>query len=113
VSAKGWSPDDRIRAQGVAKFEAIGCCFRNFSEHSMKGISLTRFIIQEQRRTPGASGNFTLLLNDIAGACKAISQEANRGALTGVLGAADSENVQGEVQKKLDLITNDILVNAL
>jgi fructose-1,6-bisphosphatase I len=79
----------------------------------MKGISLTRFIIQEQRRTPGASGNFTLLLNDIASACKAISQEVNRGALTGVLGAADSENVQGEVQKKLDLITNDILVNAL
>jgi fructose-1,6-bisphosphatase I len=79
----------------------------------MKGISLTRFIIQEQRRTPGASGNFTLLLNDIASACKAISQEVNRGALTGVLGAAESENVQGEVQKKLDLITNDILVNAL
>ena len=64
-------------------------------------------------RVAGRSGTFTLLLNDIVTACKKISHLVNRGDLIGVLGSAESENVQGEVQKKLDIITNDIMVNAL
>ena len=76
-------------------------------------VTLTQFIIEQQRRLPDASGAFTLLLNNIATACKQISHRVNRGALIGVLGSADSENVQGEVQKKLDIITHDIMVNAL
>ncbi|MEN8260140.1 MAG: class 1 fructose-bisphosphatase [Pseudomonadota bacterium] len=79
----------------------------------MKGLSLTQFIINEQRKTPAASGNFTLLLNDIASACKCISHAVSRGALTGTLGVAGSQNVQGETQKKLDIITNEIFINAL
>lgn len=78
-----------------------------------KNVTLTRFIIEQQREFPGVSGNFTLLLNDIVNACKQISYMVNRGDLIGVLGSADSENVQGEVQKKLDIITNDIMVDAL
>ena len=79
----------------------------------MKGVSLTQFLIHEQRKTPGASGGFTLLLNDVASACKAISHEVNRGGLAGNLGIAGSENIQGEVQKKLDVITNNIFIKAL
>jgi len=79
----------------------------------MKGRSLTQFILNAQREEPSATGELTLLLNDIASACKSISHEVNRGALTGVLGIAETENVQGEVQKKLDIITNDIFIDAL
>jgi fructose-1,6-bisphosphatase I len=76
-------------------------------------LTLTQFIIEQQRGLPDASGTFTLLLNNIVMACKEISHLVNRGNLVGVLGSAESENVQGEVQKKLDIITNDIMVNAL
>ena len=76
-------------------------------------VTLTRFIIEQQCELPEASGTFTLLLNNIVTACKQISHKVNRGQLIGVLGSAGSENVQGEVQKKLDIITNDIMVNAL
>lgn len=76
-------------------------------------VTLTQFIIEQQRGLPDASGTFTLLLNNIVTACKQISHRVNCGALIGVLGSADSENVQGEIQKKLDIITNDIMVRAL
>nr|WP_306304398.1 class 1 fructose-bisphosphatase [Methylogaea oryzae] len=75
--------------------------------------SLTQFLIEEQRRFPQASGDFTLLLNDVAVACKAISRAVRRGGLSGVLGSQGTENVQGEVQVQLDVITNEIFVNAL
>jgi fructose-1,6-bisphosphatase I len=76
-------------------------------------VSLTQFIIEQQRGLPDASGAFSSLLNNIVTACKEISHLVNRGNLVGVLGSAESENVQGEVQKKLDIITNNIMVNAL
>jgi fructose-1,6-bisphosphatase I len=76
-------------------------------------ITLTRFIIEQQGERTEASGTFTLLLNTIVTACKQIATKVNRGQLIGVLGSAESENVQGEVQKKLDLITHDIMVNAV
>jgi len=76
-------------------------------------LTLTQFIIEQQRGLPDASGTFTLLLNNIVMACKEISHLVNRGNLVGVLGSAESENIQGEVQKKLDIITNDIMVGAL
>ncbi|MGZ8226073.1 MAG: class 1 fructose-bisphosphatase [Methylococcaceae bacterium] len=76
-------------------------------------VTLTQFIIEQQRGLPDASGTFTMLLNNIVTACKQISHKVNRGNLIGVLGSAGTENVQGEVQKKLDVITNDIMINAL
>ncbi|PPD50596.1 MAG: class 1 fructose-bisphosphatase [Methylobacter sp.] len=76
-------------------------------------VTLTRFIIEQQREWPDASGTFTLLLNNIVTACKQIAHKVNRGQLIGVLGSAGSENVQGEVQKKLDIITHEIMVNQL
>lgn len=76
------------------------------------GTTLTQFIIEEQRRIAGATGDFTSLLNDIVTACKVISNAVNKGQLIGVLGSADSENIQGEVQKKLDIISNDIFIRS-
>ncbi len=75
------------------------------------GQTITQFIIEEQRRT-GGSGDFTSVLNDTFTACKSISAAVNKGALVGVLGSAGSENVQGETQKKLDVISNDMMIKA-
>lgn len=77
------------------------------------GTTLTQFIIEEQRRIPDATGDFTSMLNDTLTACKKIACAVNRGGLIGILGSADTENVQGETQKKLDIISNDVMVNAL
>jgi len=75
--------------------------------------SLTQFIIEQQRSMPTASGDFTMLLTDIATACKRIALAVSRGAMTGHLGSAGSENVQGETQKQLDIITNGIMIDSL
>jgi fructose-1,6-bisphosphatase I len=76
------------------------------------GTTITQFIIEEQRKIQGATGEFTSLLNDIVTACKVISNLVNKGELIGVLGSADSENIQGETQKKLDLITNEVFIKS-
>jgi fructose-1,6-bisphosphatase I len=60
------------------------------------GTTLTNYTINKQKGFQGASGTFTGLLNDIAVACKRIADLVNKGDLIGVLGATDSENVQGE-----------------
>ncbi|KXF80721.1 class 1 fructose-bisphosphatase [Enterovibrio coralii] len=78
-----------------------------------KGTTFTRFIIEEQRRIPESTGEFTLLLSSIVTACKEISDDVNRGQLINVLGSADTENVQGETQKKLDIISNEIMIRAM
>ncbi len=72
--------------------------------------NLIQFIIEEERHIQGATGDFTDLLDDIMIACKKIAHAVNKGALIGVLGSAGSENIQGETQKKLDVITNDIFI---
>lgn len=74
--------------------------------------SLVQFIIEEQRNNPGTNADFTGLLNDVLSACKQIAHAVNKGQLIGVLGSAGSENVQGETQKKLDVITNDIFMQS-
>ena len=74
--------------------------------------TLTQFIIEEQSHVTGATGDFTGLLNDIGTAIKVISNAVSKGALIGVLGSAGEENVQGEVQKKLDIISNDVMIKS-
>ena len=70
--------------------------------------TLTRFLIEEQRRFNDATGNFTALLNDIRLACKRIATLIGKGRLAGALGSADSVNVQGETQMQLDVMANDV-----
>ena len=75
-------------------------------------ISLTRYLVEKQRLDDHIPGQLRLLLEVVARACKSISHSVNKGALGGVLGSAGSENVQGEVQKKLDIIANEVLIEA-
>lgn len=77
-----------------------------------KKISLTRYLVEQQRVDGHIPSQLRLLLEVVARACKSISQAVNKGALGGVLGTAGSENVQGEVQKKLDIIANEVLIEA-
>ena len=75
-------------------------------------ISLTRYLVEKQRVDGHITSQLRLLLEVVARACKNISQAVNKGALGGVLGTAESENVQGEIQKKLDIIANEVLIEA-
>jgi len=80
---------------------------------SGKIITLTRHIIEEQRKFPEATGKFTDLMNDIAFAAKLISYHTNKAGLMGILGETESINVQGEIVKKLDVFANETMVRAL
>jgi len=72
--------------------------------------TLTRFLIEEQRRFNNATGGFTALLNDIRLACKRIANLIGKGKLAGALGGAGSLNVQGETQMKLDVMANEVFI---
>jgi fructose-1,6-bisphosphatase I / sedoheptulose-1,7-bisphosphatase len=77
--------------------------------------TLTQYLIEQRRRFPGASGELNALLLDVALACKAIARSVAFGALgdpsTAHWGAAAGQtNVQGEVQKAMDVISNEIFI---
>lgn len=78
-------------------------------------ITLAQFLIDERRRHPEASGDFNILILNVALACKSIARAVALGALGGVLGNAGgadgSVNVQGETQKKLDVMSNDAFLH--
>jgi fructose-1,6-bisphosphatase I len=78
----------------------------------MKRISLTQYLVEEQRLHNTIPAELRLLIEVVARACKTISHAVGKGALGEVLGSAESENVQGEVQKKLDILSNEILLEA-
>ncbi|MDP3843914.1 MAG: class 1 fructose-bisphosphatase [Oxalobacteraceae bacterium] len=78
----------------------------------MKRISLTQYLVEEQRQHNTIPAELRLLIEVVARACKTISHAVGKGALGEVMGSADTENVQGEVQKKLDIISNEILLEA-
>ncbi|MBC7468485.1 MAG: class 1 fructose-bisphosphatase [Ramlibacter sp.] len=75
-------------------------------------ISLTRYLVEQQRVHGHIPSQLRLLIEVVARACKSVSQAVNKGALGGVLGSAETENVQGEMQKKLDIIANEVLIEA-
>ena len=76
-----------------------------------KPISLTHYLIDEQR-AGRVNADLRLLIEVVARACKTISVAVGKGALGGVLGDAGTGNIQGEAQKKLDVIANDVLLEA-
>ena len=78
----------------------------------MRRVSLTRYLIEEQRGKNAIPADLRLLIEVVARACKAISNTVAKGALADVLGGAGTDNVQGEAQKKLDVISNEILLEA-
>lgn len=76
----------------------------------MSYLTLSQYLQQQ-------NGNLTpelaQIIETIGNTCKDIDQLLQKGALAGVLGSAQHENVQGEEQKKLDIISNDYLIDAL
>ncbi|MET0363561.1 MAG: class 1 fructose-bisphosphatase, partial [Sphingobium sp.] len=78
----------------------------------MKRTTLTRFLIEQQRNEKALPAELRLLIETVARACKTVSHSVGKGALGEVLGSLDSENVQGEVQKKLDVIANEVILEA-
>ena len=75
-------------------------------------VSLSRFLIEEQRQHRHINADLRLLIEVVGRACKAIAIAVGRGALGNVLGNAGAVNVQGEAQKKLDVLSNEILLEA-
>ncbi|MDO4223916.1 MAG: class 1 fructose-bisphosphatase [Acinetobacter sp.] len=76
----------------------------------MAQLTLSDFLQQQQHNIPTALAN---VLETLAQVCQRIDLTLQKGALAGVLGSAENENVQGETQKKLDVISNDYLMQAL
>ena len=74
--------------------------------------TLARYLTEEQRNKGVITGDLKLLIDIVSRACQAISIAIGKGGLGGVLGEAGSDNVQGEAQKKLDVLSNDILLDA-
>ena len=75
------------------------------------GTTFTRFIIEEQRKHPKATGEFTGLLSELRLAGKIIEREVKRAGLGGILGATERRNVHGEVVQKLDEFANQTIIN--
>lgn len=76
-------------------------------------ITVQQHIMREQKRFPGASGEFSFLLSGITLATKMISAQVRRAGLNDVLGEYGEVNVQGEIQQKLDVLSNEALVHCL
>lgn len=69
--------------------------------------------LQHQLHNEGVESELITVIETLVAACKTIARSVNRGALDDIHGVVDTENVQGEVQKKLDVIANDLLKQAL
>ena len=78
-----------------------------------QGLTISRFLVEEERRMPRATGVFTGLLNDIALAAKIISREVNHAGLAEMLGDTGEENSHGERVQKLDIFADDVMRQVL
>ena len=78
----------------------------------MKRKTLTQFLVEQQRQEQALLAQLRLLIEVVARACKVISYTVSKNAVNDLLGTLHTENVQGEVHKKLDVISIDILLEA-
>jgi fructose-1,6-bisphosphatase I len=76
-------------------------------------VTIERFIIEQERQFPEATGELSGILYDIALAAKMIANKVRSAGLADILGADGTENVQGEIQQKLDVLSNEIIVKAM
>jgi fructose-1,6-bisphosphatase I len=76
-------------------------------------ITLGEFIIEKQNDFPAASGELSHLLGAIRLAAKVVNREINKAGIADIIGATGVENIQGEVQQKMDLYANDKFKMAL
>ena len=76
-------------------------------------VTIERFIIEQERLHPEATGQLSGILYDMALAAKMIANKVRSAGLADILGSAENENVQGEVQQKLDVFANETIVKAM
>lgn len=76
-------------------------------------VTVQQHILQEQKRFPGASGEFSWLLSGVTLATKMIESQVRRAGLTDLLGEHGATNVQGELQQKLDVYADKVLMHCL
>lgn len=88
----------------------------DYSPPSTDIITLTRHVLNEgfqRREATAASGDLTILLSSLQTTCKFIESNVRKASLINLIGVAGNTNVQGEDQKKLDVLSNEIMINAL
>ncbi|XP_022926293.1 fructose-1,6-bisphosphatase, cytosolic [Cucurbita moschata] len=76
-------------------------------------MTITRFVLNEQSKYPESRGDFTILLSHIVLGCKFVCSAVNKAGLAKLIGLAGETNVQGEEQKKLDVLSNEVFIKAL
>ncbi|XP_031563769.1 fructose-1,6-bisphosphatase 1-like [Actinia tenebrosa] len=76
-------------------------------------VTLTRFVLSEQRKVEGATGDLTQLLNAIMTAVKATSSAVRKAGIARLYGIAGDTNVSGDAQQKLDVMANELFINML
>jgi fructose-1,6-bisphosphatase I len=76
-------------------------------------VTLQSFILAEARKHPDATGSFSWILSALSLSAKIISSKIRRARLENVLGDLETDNVQGERQQKLDVISNEVLIKCL
>ncbi|KAF7803676.1 fructose-1,6-bisphosphatase, cytosolic-like [Senna tora] len=76
-------------------------------------MTISRFVLNEQCKYPESRGDFTILLSHIVLGCKYVCSAVNKAGLAKLFGLAGETNVQGEEQKKLDVLSNEVFVKAL
>jgi fructose-1,6-bisphosphatase I len=76
-------------------------------------VTIERFIIEQERQHPEATGELSGILYDLALAAKMISSKVRRAGLVDILGATEDMNVQGEIQQKLDVFANETIIKAM
>ncbi|XP_061967553.1 fructose-1,6-bisphosphatase, cytosolic-like isoform X2 [Populus nigra] len=81
--------------------------------HRTDLMTITRFVLNEQSKYPESLGDFSILLNHIVLGCKFVCSAANKAGLAKLIGLAGETNVQGEEQKKLDVLSNEVFIKAL
>jgi fructose-1,6-bisphosphatase I len=76
-------------------------------------VTIERYIIEQERLHPEATGELSGILYDVALAAKMISSKVRSAGLVDILGSAEAQNVQGEIQQKLDVFANETIIKAL
>ncbi|MES2358532.1 MAG: class 1 fructose-bisphosphatase [Gemmatimonadota bacterium] len=76
-------------------------------------VTIERYIIEQEHLYPEATGELSGLLYDIALAAKMIANKVRMAGLADIIGATENHNVQGEIQQKLDVLANDMIIKAL
>lgn len=76
-------------------------------------VTIERFIIEQEKLHPEATGELSGILYDMALAAKMIANKVRSAGLADILGATEDTNVQGEIQAKLDVIANEIIIKAV